>query len=100
MAAYINRTDVMKICEGYSEHCFHSNDSRGQDIADRILDDIAGMNTADVVEVKHGEWIETGDRKLDVIYSGQKCSVCGYVYCGDKTNYCMNCGAKMCGGAE
>ena len=56
---------------------------------------IDNIPTADVVEVKHGEWIETGDRKLDVIYSGQKCSVCGYVYCGDKTNYCPCCGAKM-----
>ena len=51
MADYIQRTDVMKICEGYSEHCFHSNDSRGQDIADRILDDVVEIPSADVVEV-------------------------------------------------
>ncbi len=58
MVEYIKRTDAMKICEGYSEHCFHSNDSRGQDIADRILDDVVEIPTADVVEVKHGEWKE------------------------------------------
>ena len=51
MANYIKRTDVMKICEGYSEHCFHSNDSRGQDIADRILDDVVEIPSADVVSV-------------------------------------------------
>ena len=49
--AYIKMQDVMKICEGYSEHCFHSNDARGQDIADRILDDVVELPTADVVEV-------------------------------------------------
>ena len=52
MAEYIKRTDVMKICEGYSQHCFHSNDSNGQDIADRILDDVVETSTADVVEVE------------------------------------------------
>ena len=41
MADYIKRSDAMTICEGYSQHCFETNDSRGQDIADRILDDIA-----------------------------------------------------------
>lgn len=52
MAEYIKRTDVMKICEGYSQHCFLSNDSNGQDIADRILDDVVEIPTADVVEVE------------------------------------------------
>lgn len=53
MADYIKRSDAMTICERYSEHCFETSDSRGQDIADRILDDIAEMRTADVVEVVH-----------------------------------------------
>ena len=51
MADYIKRSDAMTICEGYSQHCFETNDSRGQDVADRILDDIAEMNIADVEEV-------------------------------------------------
>ena len=37
MADYIKRSDVMTICERYSQHCFETSDSRGQDIADRIL---------------------------------------------------------------
>lgn len=49
--AYIKMQDVMKICESYSEHCFNSNDARGQDVADRILDDVVELPTADVVEV-------------------------------------------------
>jgi hypothetical protein len=50
--------------------------------------------TADVVEVRHGEWLEQyeGSRLL-------KCSVCGYEYCDliECRNYCGNCGAKMDG---
>ena len=45
-----------------------------------------------------GEWVDTGDFELDNIYSGWKCSLCGHIFCGNKTNYCSNCGAKMGGG--
>jgi rubrerythrin len=51
--------------------------------------------TADVVEVKHGRWIDTGDEILDTTYSGWKCSECGYVFCGNKFKFCPECGAKM-----
>lgn len=49
--------------------------------------------TADVVEAKHGEWIE----KSLGLY---ECSICGHHICGfnaniKKTNYCDDCGAKM-----
>ena len=44
-----------------------------------------------------GEWIDTGDFELDNIYSGWKCSLCGHIFCGCKTNFCSNCGAKMKG---
>lgn len=44
-----------------------------------------------------GEWIDTGDFELDNIYSGWKCSLCGHIFCGNKTNFCSNCGAKMKG---
>ncbi len=100
MAEYIKRSDAMKVCQDYSSHCLTTNDASGQDIADRIENDIVEIPTADVVEVKHGEWTKTGDRKLDIIYAGRKCSECGYVYCGDLTNYCPNCGAKMNGGSK
>ena len=51
MAEYIKRSDVMSTCERYSQHCFETSDARGQDIADRILDDVCVMPVADVVEV-------------------------------------------------
>lgn len=51
MAEYVKRSKVMKICVDYSEHCFDSNNSYGQDIADRILDDVSILPSADVVEV-------------------------------------------------
>ena len=99
MADYIKRSDAMTICERYSQHCFETSDSKGQDIADRILDDIAEMNTADVVEVKHGEWkIKTDNYDCEYMM----CSCCKEEFYPaeadtvDTTpNYCMNCGAKM-----
>jgi rubrerythrin len=53
--------------------------------------------TENVVEVRHGEWIDTGDKELDLIYSGYKCSVCGFIICGHSGKYCSECGAKMDG---
>ena len=89
MAEYIKRTDVMKICEGYSEHCFNSSDSRGQDIADRILDDVVALPTADVVEVK----------------DCKKCKYYHRTYANYPCNACRNCytdkfEAKMDGRSE
>ena len=65
----------------------------------RVLDDIAEAPVADVVEVKHGHWVEDNG----VSY----CSACGEgfsnVFIDDgskwvpivKRNYCSNCGARM-----
>lgn len=47
---------------------------------------------------KEGEWLDTGDEQLDKIYSGYKCSVCGFIICGHSGKYCSECGAKMKGG--
>lgn len=54
--------------------------------------------TADVVEVKRGEWkIPTtiGGRAFNVPH----CSVCNGIPCGvdENTKYCPNCGAEMKG---
>lgn len=79
-------------------------------IIDRCCDDeeekptidlIAKINkqtryTADVVKVKHGEWLWNKGCTYDE--SPYYCSLCiegGSVYGGD--NYCPNCGAKMDG---
>lgn len=61
---------------------------------------ISEIPAADVVEVKHGEWIEK-ETLYDVYYD---CSVCGESFCfieGKPTEnlykYCPNCGAKIDG---
>ena len=64
------------------------------------VDEVEYFDTADVVEVRHGEWVDTGILELDTIYGGWKCSVCGDIVCGSKPNYCGNCGAKMDGKGE
>lgn len=51
--------------------------------------------TIDAEPVRHGEWTDTGIEELDLIYSGYKCSQCGFILCGDQTKYCPGCGAKM-----
>lgn len=62
------------------------------------IDDIVDqLPVSDVQEVKHGKWLETGDEQLDLIYSGYKCSECGFIICGHSGNYCSECGAKMDG---
>ena len=114
MADYIKRTDVMKICESYSEHCFNSSDAKGQDIADRILDDVVEIPTADVEEVKHGEWeLKSETRRFFEEIDEEfyvECPFCHRVYYVPfefedekmleyaKKNYpYCNCGAKMDG---
>ena len=55
---------------------------------------------ADVVEVKHGEWVEVnqvGKNSRHINYTTKKCSVCGYWNGRRKSKYCPNCGVKMDG---
>jgi hypothetical protein len=73
------------------------------DIPDNVLFAVTHVDGADrkeMVEVRHGEWGDTGDHQLDNIYGGWKCSECGFIYCGYKFNFCPNCGAKMDGKGE
>ena len=64
---------------------------RGLDTAQRV---ILNAPVADVVEVRHGRWVNThSDSEF------AQCSLCKYpVYAAwiwNLTNYCPNCGAKM-----
>lgn len=54
---------------------------------------IEEIPAADVVEVRHGRWLESNNGPL------QKCSVCGATG-WDEFYYCSNCGAKMDGGVN
>lgn len=57
--------------------------------------------TADVVEVRHGEWIEHPHFDFSGAYSGAhfECSACHYdeLYDIGDCNYCPVCGVKMDG---
>lgn len=66
-----------------------------------LMSIIEKQPTADVAEVKHGEWIEVDDG-ID-IGSGKhlECSICEkWKKDRIKSNYCPNCGAKMDGGKK
>lgn len=62
----------------------------------RYIKEIEAIPAADVVEVRHGRWVDSEeDGHLSI------CGVCNYpVDRFYKTNYCPNCGAKMDGGAD
>lgn len=69
-----------------------------------IKEAIENQPIADVVEVRHGEWIYN----TDDFTPKMRCSACGYnkpVVAGENVNqepsdYCNKCGAKMDGGKE
>ena len=91
---FIELQKALNVCEMHYEHCLEMHDWSGDATADNIKRDIETLPTADVVEVKHGEWIENGIQ--DSVLS--KCSVCGISYGAYTFNYCPECGAKMDGG--
>jgi hypothetical protein len=89
----------------YGEECFEG------EILDAIIKETP---TADVVEVKHGEWVayeceeSYGDGIGEKATKWYKCSECGTDALGRcyedeyysyplRTNYCPNCGADMRG---
>ena len=58
-----------------------------------VLEFAEHLPTVDVVEVKHGEWIQPY-----VLFSDRVCSACGYKTTKSHAlSYCPNCGAKMNG---
>ena len=60
---------------------------------DDLVDVFAEVLTADVVEVKHGEWQRQSGGFFFL------CSVCGKA-AATKGNYCHNCGACMDGKSQ
>ena len=101
MDEYIKREDVIHIFEakadmatGTPKAVFHS-----------VCKMIALLPAADVVEVRHGEWmpIVIQENYFDPPYCDTcKCSMCEYEIDVSETvyNYCPNCGAKMDGGCD
>ena len=93
MSEYINRNELLKninenVAEAHNERC------------SQLLEAILNAPTADVVEVRHGEWILWKPRRENR-NATYKCSVCGKLrssYYNDvgEWEYCP-CGAKMDG---
>ena len=59
-----------------------------------LVDVFAEIPTADVVEVKRGEW-------LNIVYTQRyRCSLCGNEIYFGKDKFCSECGAKMDGRSD
>ena len=88
MARYIDaeKADVESIS------CFYGSECRIEDVQE-WLDE---QPTADVVEVKHGEWSPNGICPWNNVVGNWRCSVCNGISLKN-SKYCPNCGANMRG---
>lgn len=85
------------------ETCFHHRNGQCNTWCESYESYRPDMSTLEVVDAEpivYGEWLTTGDEQLDNIYSGYKCSVCGFIVCGHAGYYCSVCGAKMIGNSK
>ena len=95
--AYIKLEEAIEVCNKYKTFHKKENSRLGMAIANDIYLDIDNLPIADVVEVKHGEWIRGGVWG-DTGSVAYKCSACRETtYDGDLFIYCPQCGAKMDG---
>ena len=93
MAEYIDREKMLK--------CLEENNTDvdwivGKYNADWIYSFIETQPTADVTEVKHGEWIPCGDGEHTPLMCSSCFNTWGF-YKQKGSVYCPNCGAKMDG---
>lgn len=83
MVEYIEREALIKFVKQ------NTPDINGETTIECVERAIRAMPAADVVEVRHGKWIED--------YEFFKCSECGYLADYRLSNFCPDCGAKMDG---
>ena len=76
--------EKLKMCKGGMFFC---------DSGENYSPNMFKIPTADVVEVRHGEWVV-----LEEEIGLYSCSLCDYKIIRTECNYCPNCGAKMDGG--
>ena len=87
MARYIDADALMKELEREVEL---ADDWK---TAHEIHNVVKYFPTADVVEQKHGEWINT--RQDAPMFGFYYCSLCGRRRTSPQDNFCPNCGADM-----
>ena len=86
--SYINREKVLRLLRVECVAKYPVSFLLGLNAA---ADEIRKMPTADVVEVRHGEW-----KKMTVYPMGYNCSECNNVE-SFESPFCRLCGAKMDG---
>ena len=97
MARYIDAVkaiELIKEQKGKETGAFSKGRNIGLNIARSIINNAEALPTADVEEVKHGEWKEA---EGGLFYC---CTNCGYIVEYQLTSGCPNCRAKMDGGKE
>lgn len=89
MAEYIEKNKLLKDMHSvYTLPIFHKTNE--DYMFEQMVGIVGKQPTADVVEVKHGEWI-----CLEQEIGLYECSLCNHRMLRSKSNYCPNCGAKM-----
>ena len=96
MADYISREEVISLIEkgmvtesSYAAKIFNK-------VLETLIEMVRIVPAADVVEVKHGNWIGIDDEPCCVF----ECDICGTKWediDGDVPFFCPNCGADMRG---
>ena len=102
MSRYIDADTFKRNIETAMEKMHLIAGVKGVDIG-AVIKAIDLMPTADVVEVRHGEW--QYEQLDEYKFYKVTCPYCGAYYMGnydayhdpDDFNYCPNCGAKMDG---
>ena len=97
MAEYIEREKALVVL---CEYCPCDPDCNKEKCYEYMR--IREMPAADVVEVRHGKWVDNGDRDSNGVPKpfAISCSVCGSSAGTSWMRYCPNCGAKMDGKGE
>lgn len=94
MSDYINKKEIYGIEKLLDTEAVRKSKTASW-LMDQVLHDIQQMETADVVPVVYGEWMEN-ENFNDGFWT---CSACGFVSEADAApylyRYCPNCGAKM-----
>lgn len=104
MARYIDADKVLLELQKFSLDTSNPYGVGYSDCLTAVEDVLNEAPTADVEEVKHGEWIEKEEVYGDVYYTCSNCNNDWTTIDGTPQqnfmNYCPNCGAKMDGGKE